>query len=220
MVIAGVAVCVALLTRLRVVHGAHRRRIDETRPRIPVDGNRAESTVAGAPTAETAMSFGRTEYERWARHHRDAVDAAERWLTSELKQSFEPLDAPASSLSVEADKTRSERTTERLRGAALNALSQARPSPQPAVSLPVRHRRVGRGGEFDHLATGIAATVRRPEPLPRRRPRLSATSEDDNLPPDRPGSADRHATAPQPARQPDPLFRADTRRPMAPKSCN
>jgi poly-gamma-glutamate biosynthesis protein PgsC/CapC len=130
----------------------------------------------------TAATFGRSGYLRWAAIHRDAADAAERWLTSILGEPLTPALAPAVNTTVTTTVTTTivetltiERTTERLRAAAVRALNApASPALQPAVTnpaappLPRRRAANTTRGEFDTVASTIAAGVGRPQPLPRR----------------------------------------------------
>ena len=104
--------------------------------------------------ARPAFSFGRSGFERWASIHRDAADAAERWLSTMLGDADAPLAAtatatgptpapspPAAMPSNEPERHLHEarrggepveRTTRRLRRAAIDALSA--PGAQAASS--------------------------------------------------------------------------------------
>ena len=126
----------------------------------------------------TAAGFGHSGYQRWAAMHRDAANAAERWLTSLLGEALTP--AIATNVSPTAAVTHSfdpvatkilanERTAERLRIAAVQALS--------APPLPKRRPAEPQRGEFDVVATQIAARVGRPHSLPPQAPDTSLDTD-------------------------------------------
>jgi poly-gamma-glutamate biosynthesis protein PgsC/CapC len=153
---------------------------------------RAETTAGAlAPQAEVAtrtfgaaIAYGRAGFERWATAHRDAAEQAERWLMLVLGEQPEPVFAVdtrrADTSSAAAPRTLDmERSTERLRRAAIKALSatttptshasSSAVDPPPDV-VPDRESGLSDdgpaerppSGEFDTIATAIAAGVGRP----------------------------------------------------------
>ena len=161
----------------------------------------ATAPATSSPTIlASAASFGRSSYQKWATIHQDAADAAERWLSAMLGEPIHhaPLlaigqptngaapDGPAPSNRVELTAngmTEGERSTARLRRAALEALrapvpGERRPFAEPE-GLPIRHS-ASEKGEFDAVATSIAAGVGRPQPLPRRQPKPVVDTEASN----------------------------------------
>jgi hypothetical protein len=152
--------------------------------------------TAGATPLGTAIAFGRSGFDRWATPHRDAADAAERWLTLVLGERAEPVLAgdpapPESNRTAVSSALRRERATERIRRAAIRSLdSEPVPGPtRPAEPHPLTRRTPAaattatrtatqhtpdqpRPAEFDVVAAGIATGVARPQPLPRRRPHV------------------------------------------------
>ncbi len=147
----------------------------------PVPAGTSAPKNAPATTSSiiaTAATFGRSGYLRWAAIHRDAADAAERWLTSILGEPLTHALAPGVSTAVTSTIVETltiERTTERLRAAAVRALNApATPARQSAATypaappLPRRRAANTTRGEFDTVASTIAAGVGRSQPLPRR----------------------------------------------------
>ncbi len=156
-------------------------------------GERAEATAHElSPQAEVAtrtfgaaIAYGRAGFERWSTAHRDAAEAAERWLMLVMGEQPEPIFAVESghvdSSRAAAPRTlEMERSTERLRRAAIKALAatEARPSQPVSSEVEVANYIVPDGspgssegsptrapvyGEFDIVATAIAANVGRPQ---------------------------------------------------------
>jgi poly-gamma-glutamate biosynthesis protein PgsC/CapC len=128
--------------------------------RTQIDG----PTVAESAAAVVVGGFGPAGFEHWAAMHRDAADAAERWLTDMVGEPI-PV-APATSPVVGVPQPES--TTVRARRAAMKVLSNEATAAGLPVRKPARRRRTG---EFDRISTGIAASVGRPKQLPRQLPR-------------------------------------------------
>ena len=148
----------------------------------------------------SAASFGRSSYQKWAAIHQDAADAAERWLSAMLGEQHGPILAvgqPANATvpSVPGPTNRVElaakamlhdvRSTERLRRAALEALRAPGPREGNTVASADPEALLVRlsdseKGEFDTVATSIAAGVGRPQPLPRRQPKPVVDTEASN----------------------------------------
>jgi poly-gamma-glutamate biosynthesis protein PgsC/CapC len=150
--------------------------------------------TAGATPFGTAIAFGRSGFDRWAALHRDAADAADRWLTLVLGEragsALAGDTAPAESNRTNVSSAlHPERPTERIRRAAIRSLNSqpTSVSTSPSESQPLTRRTPAaatgttrtaaqhapgrpRPAEFDVVATGIAAGVTRPQPLPQRRP--------------------------------------------------
>jgi poly-gamma-glutamate biosynthesis protein PgsC/CapC len=125
-----------------------------------------DEPTAAEPAAVHEPATGRAGFERWAAAHRDAADAAERWLSAILGESDDTPSA-AETPADDGGEDEDDRFSARVRRAAARARSD--PNEPETDGLPIRQRpRPQPSGEFDAVATGIAAGVRRPKSLPRR----------------------------------------------------
>ena len=99
----------------------------------------ASDAVRSAPAAiEPAPAFG--GYDIWAALHREAAEAAERWLAAILGERPAFAVAPAAPVPdtrVVGRQNADERRIERLRLAAVRALRAPAPGPRPPGSIPV-----------------------------------------------------------------------------------
>jgi poly-gamma-glutamate biosynthesis protein PgsC/CapC len=136
------------------------------------------AAAAGTVPTLTPMepNFG-AGYQGWASLHREAADAAERWLASILGESpalaVVAAPNPAPPRRSAAEHNAETRTLDKVREAAIRALdSQTRrgraapPLPVRPKPLPVRRRSVPptRRGEFDDVTVQIAGSAG-PHPL-------------------------------------------------------
>jgi poly-gamma-glutamate biosynthesis protein PgsC/CapC len=134
---------------------------------VPELAAAAAHAVPVLPPMEPSLGSG---YHGWASLHRDAAEAAERWLASILGE------GPVLAVAAAPHHGGETRPLDKLREAALRALdSQARhrgapPLPVRSKPLPVRHRASPpeRRGEFDAMTVQIAGSAG-PHPLGKAR---------------------------------------------------
>ena len=100
----------------------------------PSGGRRSSPMRRSSPPAPprtplaSALAYGRSGFERWGTLHHDAADAAERWLVAVLGDQTAPAGVTTAATPVTlpasiAVPSHHERSTERIRRAAIEALS-------------------------------------------------------------------------------------------------
>jgi poly-gamma-glutamate biosynthesis protein PgsC/CapC len=195
-----------LSTKLRAVIAR------ETRPgraTAPQNGHAPPVPVSTEP----AQVFG--GYDVWAALHREAADAAERWLAAILGESsrvaFASAAGPGPDSSIANLRNVENRTLDRLRVAAVRALHAPIPAPRPPGPVPIAsppRSAVGRNAESRALDQLREAAVRaldverrqaEAEPLPVRRPALPVRGRSEP-----PSSGDMNAVMVSIARANDP----------------
>jgi poly-gamma-glutamate biosynthesis protein PgsC/CapC len=165
----------------------------------------AQAPAGGAEQSDD-HSFGLAGYRGWAAMHREAAEAAERWLASVLGER-PALAVAGSGLPTRSATPRHSATTTSTNEAGAPGQPTANDTDAPSAAaqrgdtrsldrlrtaavkvlgttapvagppLPTRQRRTPRVGEFDSVSTDILSAVDRRDALPRRRPTVNAHPE-------------------------------------------